>query len=93
MIRISPSAEADMKSISSGLAQFSEDSGSKWLVGIRDLFDMLESHPDVGEFRAEFSISDCRSFTYGRYVVFFRRLTDGIEIARIIHASRDLRNI
>jgi len=93
MIRISPSAEADMKGISFGLSQFSENTGSKWLDGIREVFIMLERHPDVGEARAEFSIQDCRSFTFGRYVIFFRRLNDGIEIARVIHGSRDLRNI
>jgi plasmid stabilization system protein ParE len=52
MIRVSPSAEADMKGISFGLSQFSENAGSK-----------------------------------------FRRLNDDIEIARVIHGSRDLRNI
>ena len=93
MIRISPSAEVDMKAISGGLSQFSENSGTKWLKGIRDVFDTLERHPDVGELRSEFSIRDCRSFTFGRYVIFFRQFSDGIEIARVIHGSRDLRNI
>ncbi len=93
MIQVSPSAEADMKAISFGLSQLSEHSGSKWLEGIREVFIMLEKHPDVGEMRAEFSIRDCRSFTFGRYVIFFRHLAAGIEIARVIHGSRDLRNI
>jgi toxin ParE1/3/4 len=93
MIRVSPSAEADMKGISFGLSQFSENAGSTWLDGIREVFTMLDRHPDVGELRAEFSIRDCRSFTFGRYVIFFRPLEDGIEIARVIHGSRDLRNI
>ncbi len=66
MIRVSPSAEADMKGISFGLSQFSENTGSKWLDGIREVFNMLERHSDVGEVRAEFCIQDCRSFTFGR---------------------------
>jgi|688.fasta_scaffold11257_3 toxin ParE1/3/4 len=93
MIQISPSAEADMKAISCEMSQFSENSGSKWLKGIRDVFDTLERHPDVGELRSEFSIRHCRSFTFGRYVIFFRQYIGGIEIARVIHGSRDLRNI
>jgi toxin ParE1/3/4 len=93
MIRVSPSAEADMKGISCGLSQFNQNAGSKWLAGIREVFTLLVQHPDVDEVRAEFSIQDCRSFTFGRYVIFFRRLNDGIEIARVIHGSRDLKNI
>ncbi len=93
MIQISPSAEADMKAISFGMSEFSQNSGTKWLNGIRDVFNTLERHPDVGELRSEFSIRDCRSFTFGRYVIFFRPFTGGVEIARVIHGSRDLRNV
>ncbi len=42
MIRVSPSAEADMKGISCGLSQFNQNAGSKWLAGIREVFTLLE---------------------------------------------------
>ncbi len=42
--------------------------------------------------RAEFSVLGCRSLSFGNDVLFFRAVEDGIEVARVIHESRDLRN-
>lgn len=34
-----------------------------------------------------------RSFPVGSYLIFYRTLDEGIEIARIIHASQDIEQI
>jgi len=34
-----------------------------------------------------------QSFPYGRYVIFYRALTDAIQIVRILHGARDIENI
>ena len=93
MVAISPSAEVDIEGINSGIASDNVAAAEKWLDGIQGIFEMLDAHPDVGEYRSEFSVQGCRSFTFGRYVIFFRRVTGGVEIARVIHGSRDLGNI
>ncbi len=93
MVVISPSAEADLRSIKENIASDKPAAAIKWLDGIHKTFAMIDMHPEVGENRTEFSVKGCRSLTYGRYVIFFRRSEVGIEIARVIQGSRDLRYI
>ena len=93
MVVISPSAEADLRGIKADIASDKPSAAIKWLDGIHKTFDMIDTHPEVGEHRMEFSVKGCRSLTYGRYVIFFRRSVAAVEIARVIHGSRDLRNI
>jgi toxin ParE1/3/4 len=38
-------------------------------------------------------VPGCRSFSVGNYVVFFRPIKNGIEVARIVHGSRDFRGL
>ena len=73
MVLISPSAEVDIEGITSEIAANNHDAAAKWIDGIRAIFEMLDSHPDVGEYRSEFSVRGCRSFTFGRYVIFLPR--------------------
>ena len=44
----------------------------------------------MGEPRRIFGIPGCQSFSVGSYVIFFRRVEIGIEVARVIHGSRDV---
>jgi toxin ParE1/3/4 len=60
---------------------------------IRQKCDAIASHPMAAEERPEFGVPGCRSFSVGNYVVFFRPLENGIEVARIVHGSRDLRSL
>ncbi|MFN9446997.1 MAG: type II toxin-antitoxin system RelE/ParE family toxin, partial [Pirellulaceae bacterium] len=53
----------------------------------------LAIQPTLGEARTEFGVSGCRSFSVCHYVIFFRPKEEGIEVARIIHGSRDLRSL
>jgi toxin ParE1/3/4 len=59
---------------------------------IREKCSILAKHPMLGEERPGFGVPGCRCFSVGNYVVFFRPIEDGIEVARIVHGSRDLRN-
>jgi toxin ParE1/3/4 len=47
----------------------------------------------MGELREGFGVPGCRSFSVGNYAIFFRPVEGGIEVARIIHGSRDMRNL
>lgn len=61
-----------------------------------DLIDekcrLLADMPGIGRSRAEFE-PELRSFAVGSYVIFYRPLADGIEIARVVHGARDLDRI
>lgn len=52
-------------------------------------FSLLAQSPLMGRSRDDLS-SGIRSFPVGSYLVLYRLLEDSIEIARVVHGSRDL---
>ncbi len=87
---LSLAAEIDITGISEYIAKRNVAAAIKMLDRIEEACQMLAENPEVGEVRNGFGIPGCRSFTVSRYVVFFRPNKNGIEVARILDASRDL---
>lgn len=48
--------------------------------------------PDIGRSCPELP-GKVRSFVLGRYVIFYRPSSDGVEIVRVLHGARDLGQI
>ena len=86
----SAAASDDLVDIADFIAQDKSDAARKWLDSVRAKCEMLARHPELGELRPNFGVAGCRSHSAGNYVIFYRAIDDGIEIARIMHASRDL---
>lgn len=95
MARVVYSREADddLESIVDYIARDKPTAAREWLAQIRERCHVLASHPELGEERLGFGVPGCRSFSVGQYVVFFRAVAGGIEVSRVIHGSRDMRNI
>ena len=89
----SPEAESDLLEIAEYIAQDKPIAARNWVAMIRNKCDLLATQPKMGELRRGFGVPGCRSFSAGSYVIFFRSREDGIEVARIIHGSRDMRNL
>jgi toxin ParE1/3/4 len=89
----SPRADADLYNIATTIAQDKPDAAVRWVHKIRETCDLLASHPQMGETRSGYGVPGCRSFSVGSYVIFFRPIEDGIQVARIVHGSRDLRRL
>jgi toxin ParE1/3/4 len=49
----------------------------------------LAQQPLMGQARPELG-PDLRSFSVGNYVIYFRPLPDGIEVARVLSGARDV---
>ena len=47
----------------------------------------------MGERRNIRNLGQCRSFTRGKYVTFFRGVADGVEIIRIVRGDRDVEQL
>ena len=59
------------------------------------LYETLQSlacQPGSGRRREELA-PGMQSFPYGRYIIFYRALTDAIEIVRILHSARDIESV
>jgi toxin ParE1/3/4 len=91
--RFSADAEADLLAIVEFIAQDNPSAAREWLQAIRERCDLLARHPLTGESRPGFGVAGCRSVSVGVYVIFFRSTPNGLEIARILHGSRDLGNL
>jgi toxin ParE1/3/4 len=87
---LSDEAVSDVKGITDYISQRNVTAAIKLLGRIEETCQMLAENPGLGEVRQEFGVPDCRSFTVSRYVVFFRPSSNGIAVARILDASRDL---
>ena len=88
-----PAAEDDLVDIAAYIARDKPEAARRWVQTIRDKCDILATRPLMGEETPRFGVPGCRCFTIGNYVVFFRAIEDGIEVARIVHGSRDFGNL
>lgn len=88
----SVAANEDLSDIAGYIARDKPSAARRWVRTIREKCSILAQHPMRGEERPGFGVPGCRCFSVGNYVVFFRPIEDGIEVARIVHGSRDLHN-
>lgn len=87
---LSDEAVSDLTGITDYIAERNVTAALKILGKIEETCQMLAENPGLGETRQGFGVPGCRSFTISRYVVFFRASVNGIDVARILDASRDL---
>ncbi|MEI6258176.1 MAG: type II toxin-antitoxin system RelE/ParE family toxin [Planctomycetota bacterium] len=86
----SQDAEADLLDIAEFIARDNPMAAREWVDAVRQRCHLLSQHPLMGESRPGFGVAGCRSISVGLYVIFFRPSASGVEIARILHGSRDL---
>jgi toxin ParE1/3/4 len=86
---ISPQARTDIKEICQYIARDSRQAAGKVRGLFYEKFKFLARHPLVGQARPELA-ADLRSFSAGNYVIFFQPITDGIQVVRVLHGSRDI---
>lgn len=88
-----PKADDDLLGIVDYIARDKPRAARDWLAKIRQTCELLATQPEMGELREGFGVPGCRSFSIGNYVIFFRTAKGGIEVARVVHGSRDMRNL
>ena len=57
-------------------------------LAIEDVFNQLANFPDMGKSRDEL-FPGTLSFSAGSHIVFYRKTTNQIEIARVLHKRMD----
>jgi toxin ParE1/3/4 len=86
--RVSETARSDLDKIWFYIAQDNPDAADKFIRALVSRFPLLASMPEMGRKREELSVG-LRSFPLGNYVIFYRSMTGGVEIARVLHGARD----
>ncbi len=87
---ISPAARHDLLEIFEFIARDKPIAAANWVSTIEEKCKLIAMLPDFGETRPEFG-DGIRSGVVGRYVIFYRAIDGGIEVARIVAGDRDIR--
>ncbi|MBA4315052.1 MAG: type II toxin-antitoxin system RelE/ParE family toxin [Polynucleobacter sp.] len=91
MVRVirRPLAELDILEIWDYIAEDSVTDADLWIDKLDEKLRLWATQPMMGRSREELA-SGLRSFAFGRYVVFFLPISDGLDVVRVLHASRDI---
>lgn len=85
----SPDAERDLIDISSFIAMDNPAAADRLIDSFVDKLRVLADSPLIGPICIE--SPTLRRFPVGNYVFFYRPMSDGIELVRVLHGARDLR--
>jgi toxin ParE1/3/4 len=90
-ISLSEMAQADLDSVWTyiGIEQHSPGAARRQLERILDVLNFLAENPLMGEARPDLR-SNLRCLSTGNYVIFYVAASDGIEVERVVHGSRDV---
>jgi toxin ParE1/3/4 len=86
-VRFSDAAQSDLLDIVVFIARDNPLAAENWLAAIEERCRLLADHPLTGEQRPGFGEAGCRSVSAGAYVIFFRPMQSGVEIARVVHGK------
>ena len=84
-----PEAETDVIDIWGYIAEDSIAEADRWMDRLDERLQLWATQPMLGRARDELA-PGLRSMAFGRYVVFFAPIPDGIDIVRVLHGSRDI---
>ena len=87
--KISELAEEDLLAIFlSGMENFGIKRAKQYYLAIEDVFNQLANFPDMGKSRDEL-FPGTLSFSAGSHIVFYRKTTNQIQVARVLHKRMD----
>jgi toxin ParE1/3/4 len=93
LIRRTPSALRDYGAIWDHVAAAAHPDVADALLRLLDeKLRLISDVPGMGKARPELR-PRLRSFPVGKYLLFYRPVRGGIELVRVIHGARDLRQI
>jgi toxin ParE1/3/4 len=84
-----PLAALDILDIWDYIAEDDMTAADRWVDDIDAAFSLLATQPMMGRARPELG-AELRSFPFGRYIIFYAPLPDGIDVVRVLHSARDV---
>lgn len=87
-IRRTALAKQDVRQIALWIGRQSPDAAIKRVDDLEQRLEELLNAPGSGTDRSDLRPS-LRSSPFGNYLVFFKRIRDGIQIVRVLHGARD----
>ena len=91
--RVSPQARLDIEDICTYVAADDLDAALRLLSRFESALAKLERHPGLGHTRHDLADRRHRFWSVGSYLVVYLVLADRVEVARVIHAARNIRRV
>jgi toxin ParE1/3/4 len=89
LVVLRPIAQADLAQIWEFIADDSELQADAFIHRFDAQFQLLASCPGLGRLRDEL-LPGLRSSPFEKYVIFYRSIEGGVEIARVLQSARDI---
>ncbi len=90
--RVTDERANDLKGIYRYIALDNRPAAIRQMAALYQRFDLLGTHPLLGEPRPDLA-ANLRTFVVGNYVIVYRPADAGVQIARVIHAARDIGSV
>lgn len=89
--KLSEEAQNDLREIQHYTrVSWGNNQAKRYLIELTASFEKLANTPKLGITREELA-KDLRSFQTSHHILFYRESSDGIEIARVLHHSMDIK--
>jgi len=82
-------AHTDLTEIALYIAEQNSAAADCWLDMINEKCRLLAQMPELGRKRFDLS-GGLRSLAVNNYVIFYRPISDGIQVIRVLHGARDI---
>jgi toxin ParE1/3/4 len=82
-------AEDDLNQITTFIANENPGAALRWLADTQAICELLASQPGLGENIQTKRLGAVRRHVVGAYLIYFRPISDGVEILNVIHGARD----
>jgi toxin ParE1/3/4 len=87
-VRRTQKTDDDIEEIVNYVSLDSPKAALSWLEGIEGKFEAIGMTPGLGVSRPEVR-AELRSFSFGNYLILYRKVEGGAEIVRVMHGARD----
>jgi toxin ParE1/3/4 len=87
--KLAPAAERDLLDIWRYVGQRNPPAADRLITRLVEAAGLLAERPNLGRARNELR-PGLRSFPMGRYVIFYRQASGGVEIVRVLSGQRDV---
>lgn len=87
-----PLAVADVADVWAHIADDSIEQADAWLDRLDAKLQLLATQPMMGRAREEIA-PGVRSLPFGKYLIVYQPITDGIDVMRFLHSARDLESV
>ncbi len=91
-LKFTPLAETDLDAIWEHIAETDADRATSFVDDLIQRCGLLAQNAGLGRVRPDLLIN-LRSFPHKRYLIYYFPTDDGVEIYRVLHSARDIKEV